>query len=137
MPTTANPSPEELAAAAEMFRSIKLTPDTSDIVLEGGRAVWITGLEAVAQAARCNLRLFLGEWFDDETQGMPYLQRILDKGGAEYAGPAVRACLLKTPGIAQVTSLSLTYDGATRSLTVDFEAVSDLGLLRDSVQVAQ
>lgn len=136
MPTAETLAPEELAAAAELFRDVKLDPYSSEIVLVAGSPVFISGIEAIAQAARCNLRLFLGEWFDDETEGVPYLQRILDKGGAAFAGSAITARLLKSPGISRVPQLAVDFDAATRALTVDFSAVTDFGLLTDSIKVA-
>lgn len=70
--------------------------------------------------------LFLGEWFLNTLEGVPYYERIL--GQKEGNLPAVRRLLLNiaenTPGVKEVVSLDLSFDRATRVLTGDLRVLS-------------
>jgi len=56
---------------------------SGELVLEAGSAALVSGRtsestrEAIAQAARCRLRTFLGEWFLDSSIGVPWFEQVL------------------------------------------------------------
>lgn len=68
-------------------------------------------------------QLWLGEWFADKRQGMPYRERVFTKGAdlAELRSLFIRAA--RIPEIARMVSMRLTADRKTRKLSVSFEAV--------------
>jgi hypothetical protein len=47
-----------------------------------GRANYATGREAIAQAVKTRLKLYLGEWWEDLGDGLPLWQSILGASGA-------------------------------------------------------
>jgi len=123
---------------------IKLTNETDDdndtlgdLHLTDGDVVWIDGAEAVAQHVRCRLRMFKGEWFLNEDEGVPYfedddapnLDAIFKKGMPDTRiSQILRQVVLGTPGITSVTSLTLERNRSERHLSVVFEAVTDDGV---------
>ncbi len=88
---------------------------------------WTRGIEAVAQGIRIRLQLVRGEWFLDRDAGVPYhegngvdptlviLGRRFDRVRAEAA---FRAAILRTPGVASITSIGMEFDARTRKLAV-------------------
>ncbi len=101
---------------------IKLT-NTNDIDLTTGDLVLLDGIEAVAQHLRIRFRFYQGEWYLDTRIGMPYFQIILLKGARiNIITEIFRKAILDTPGVEKLYSLDLSYDGATRVLSVEFEA---------------
>lgn len=110
-------------------------PDENDIYLDPatGDAVWLGQFGdidpvEVAQHIRMRLRMWLGEWFLDLGEGVPYLDEILEKGIDDGSiGAILKAVILGTPGVATINSLSLKRDNAARTLNVTFEAVLDNG----------
>jgi len=70
----------------------------------------------VAQRLRQNLSFFLGEWFLDQRQGIPYFERILGQG---FDGPLLdrlfRRAVLRQPGVATVDRIVVKFDGPTRT----------------------
>lgn len=85
----------------------------------------IDGTAAIAQQVTIRLNFFLGEWFLDTRQGMPYIQRVLVKNPRSAAVRAIfRRAIVTTPGIIDVTSLETSVSG-TRTLNVSFVAVVD------------
>lgn len=82
----------------------------------------VDGIDAIRQELQIRYRFFLGEWFLNGAEGVPYVQDVLKKNANESR---VRAMLsnvaLQTPGVVQVQSLALDIDTATRLLTVTMD----------------
>lgn len=113
-------------------------PTEGDLQLVDGDLVWMgadgtTTAEEVAQRIRTRLRMFKGEWFANEDEGVPYFDEILEKGVADGRVEAIiRAVILGTPGVASLNSYVHERDESTRSLTISFEAVTDDGFVFSS-----
>lgn len=94
----------------------------------------IRGPEAVAQRVRVRFRWFLGEWFLDTRQGVPYYRDILVKNPDRILISFIfRQVLLTTPGVKSVISFRASLDSKARELSVDFEAM----LLDGTILTAQ
>lgn len=88
----------------------------------------IRGAPAVAQRVRVRFRWFLGEWFLDKRQGVPYYRDVLVKNPDSVLISFIfRRVLLSTPGVQSVSDFSASLDRQSRKLTVDFEAKLDDG----------
>lgn len=87
----------------------------------------VDGVEAVRQELQIRYRFFLGEWFLDPDEGVPYVRDVLKKAPNEAR---VRALLLEvartTPGVASVDNIDLDLDVATRLLTVRLDLQADV-----------
>ena len=70
--------------------------------------------EAVAQAVWTRLRLWVGEWFIDVTDGTPYQQSALGTNKRKTIEPAIRARILGTEGVTTIESLDLSIDPDNR-----------------------
>lgn len=95
-----------------------------DITGGRGRSNYASGDEATLQAARCELKLLLGEWFLDVTRGIPWLKKpgnttqkpILGQLPADlpYAETLVKAAILGVPGVKSILEFSLNFNHETR-----------------------
>ncbi|HDR9029885.1 TPA: hypothetical protein QDB14_004107 [Burkholderia vietnamiensis] len=74
--------------------------------------------ETVGQAVLTRLRLLLGEWFLDTTVGMPWSPDVIGKYTTGTADAAIRACVLGTAGVTEITSYTSSRDPDTRKLNV-------------------
>lgn len=87
----------------------------------------VDGVDAVRQELQIRYRFFLGEWFLDPTEGVPYVRDVLKKAPNEAQ---VRALLIEvartTPGVAAVDNIELDLDVATRTLTVQLDLQADV-----------
>lgn len=103
------------------------TEDRDFALFEGG-LVLIRDARAIAQRVENRFRFFLGEWFLDLREGVPYFQEILVKGPNVKV---VRQIFLKvittTPGMADVLEFDMQYDPTTRSLFYQWEGITDDG----------
>jgi hypothetical protein len=83
--------------------------------------------EAVAQSVMTRLRLWVGEWFIDTSEGTPYEQAMLGKGKLETFEPAIRKRILETDGVTEILELELIWDSAKRKMTVAVEINTEFG----------
>lgn len=77
--------------------------------------------QAVEQAISTRLKLWLGEWFLDTTDGTPYFQQVLGERSRAGKNPdaAIQRRILGTPGVKQILAYSSQYTGNIRQLTVN------------------
>lgn len=110
-------------------RDIALDVD-GDLDISAGDLVLVSDADAVLQAVRIRLQFFKGEWYLDESAGLPYFQDILVKNpDMNVLQFLFRKAILETPGITTVNALTLSFDSAARSLSVSYRASSDVGEL--------
>jgi hypothetical protein len=96
------------------------------------------GIEAIGIGVRTRLLMFRGEWFLDLDAGIPYLESqdgtVSEREawiGGKYDPVRVRADILReiltTPGVLDVPTLRIVYDGGTRTLSISWVARSRFG----------
>jgi hypothetical protein len=84
----------------------------------------------VLQNVLQRIRFFLGEWYLDNTQGIPYFQQILVKNPDQTKIDAIFSnIILGTPGVTQLSSYSFTVNRTTRVLTISFNAITTSGIV--------
>lgn len=109
--------------------NLALDPINHDVYLDasGQIALAATPLD---QRIDCRLRTFLGEFWLDQTIGIPYFQEILKKNPDMDAVRAAFASeIQKVPGVQTLDSLEVTRDRASRKLTVIFRVTGTDDLL--------
>jgi hypothetical protein len=73
----------------------------------------------VGQAILTRLKLWLGEFFLDTTDGTPWYEEILGPRATRIPDTAIKRRILGTPGVSEILTYSSTYDGNARTLTVN------------------
>lgn len=80
--------------------------------------------EYVAQKLKLHLSIFKGEWFLNNTLGIPYFQEIFVKNpNLSRIEDVFKREIISIMGVESIQSFFLTYDNSTRELTVTFTAV--------------
>lgn len=106
----------------------RIDPVTGDIVTS--EIQFTTGQDEIAQTCQTRLRLFLGEYFRDITDGTPWFQSILGKGESLDAIEAIlRTRIAQTKGVIQLAAFSMDYDLDTRKLAVEASVLTAVGIL--------
>lgn len=97
----------------------KLDPATWDLALP---LQLIRGGEAVAQRIKVRFKFFLGEWFLDQRQGVPFYQMVFVKRPDMTAiSNMFRQVLVTTSGVQSISFFQLDLDKKARALTATFE----------------
>ena len=101
---------------------------SGDYVFGNGQADFYRDVpEAVAQAVKTRLLLWLGEWFLDIESGTPYMQGILGKYSLEQANVTIQERALLTQGVRTIDNFESSVDGETRMMTASFDVVTIYG----------
>jgi len=103
---------------------------TGDLVLHDGDVLLIDNAERVAQQILITLRFWLGEWFLDTKDGIPYLEYVLVKSpNLLHIRQIFTEAMEKVDGVNRVEEMNLVFDVKNRSLHVDYEVSTDYGLI--------
>jgi hypothetical protein len=111
------------------MRGVKLDPLTHDLSLDaGGRLETIDGDDATAQEIRTRLLFFRSESFTDQTEGIPFYEEILVKGGdLGRVRAIIRAAIASVPAIVDVPIVEVEVDRVTRAAAITWEARTNTG----------
>ncbi|MCX2891714.1 hypothetical protein OO258_26160 [Pseudomonas sp. DCB_BI] len=106
--------------------TVRRLDENGDIVTRGQQ--FLTGREEIAQTILTRLRLYLGEYFRDITDGTPWYEQILGKFvNLSTAEAALRARIANTPGVVRLTKFQADFDNTTRKYTVTAGALTEFG----------
>lgn len=85
---------------------------------QGGLNFYVDSPEAVAQAVMTRLRLLVGEWFLDITEGTDYLTQVLGYGTEATRDIEIRARILGTQGVTDIQDYTSSVNPSTRLFSV-------------------
>lgn len=109
------------------MRYRKLTA-TGDYRFGQGQAdFYIDQPEAVAQAVATRLRLQLGDWFLDLTDGMDWRGKVLGNRTAPVRDITIHSRVLATPHLKSMSGYSSGLDPDTRAFRAQFTLDTDYG----------
>lgn len=115
--------------------SFQLDQSTGDLQIANNSLSLTTGREAIRQHLQCRFRLFLGEWFLDTDQGVPWFRDVLIKQSSfAVVKEILKTVILDTPGVISITVFDFDYDGTTREATLTFSCLTEEGVI-DFTQV--
>ena len=100
------------------MRYRKLDEDDDYFFGTGAVNFHINSPEAVAQAILTRLRLWMGEWFADTSDGTGWNQSILGKQSGNLYELTLRQRVLETPGVQSIEEFQSSLDAEARKLSV-------------------
>lgn len=108
--------------------TVRKLDDSGDIVTSG--SLFITAQSEIEQTIRTRLRLFLGEYFRDITDGTPWFEQILGKGvNMSAREAALRNRIAGTHGVIRLTAFKIDFpDVNARLLTVTASVLTEYGI---------
>lgn len=105
---------------------VRRLDESGDLVTRG--KMFLTDREAIAQTVVTRLKLFLGEYFRDVTDGTPWFQQILGKPENLNAVEAIlRNRIARSPGVVRLLSFAMQYDLNARALSVQSRVLTTYG----------
>ncbi|MBR7679959.1 hypothetical protein KC105_03070 [Acinetobacter nosocomialis] len=106
------------AKASFFMRYRKLSSDGDYVFGSGKNDFLVNSPEAVAQAILTRLKLWLGEWFADISDGTGWNQSIVGKHSKNLYELTLHQRVLETPGVKSIVDFQSALDPDTRRLTV-------------------
>ncbi len=99
-----------------------------DLALVGGSVAIIEGPPAIRQKLSARFKFFLGEWFLDLRQGVPYYRDVfLKEPNLDVVRSLFRKLIIETPGVLSLVTFTVSYNEARRSMAFAFQAKVDGG----------
>jgi len=113
---------------------IEISQVTNDIVFTNNFDMSIVdGISRVAQQIFIRLKLFKGEWYLDETFGVPYFEDIFRKRkDFGLVSTIFKSQILSVPNVDSLLSFDLEIDEQTRLMTIDFSVNTAFGTIESS-----
>jgi hypothetical protein len=108
--------------------ALDYTGQTGDLDLTGHRLNLATDTAYVEQHVRLRCRFFFGEWFLNESLGIPYYRNILIKSpDLDLIRSLFRNVVRTTPDISAVNSVDVILDSSNRTLSITIAATMETG----------
>lgn len=99
-----------------------------DVALTNGAARVVGRSAYVRQKLAARFKFFLGEWFLDRREGVPYYRDVLVHNPDLLLIRSIfRRVALSVQGIVELQRFELVYDAAKRNLAFDIVAILDDG----------
>lgn len=103
-----------------------------------GQNDFLTDADAVAQIIGTRLRLLMGEWWEDQGQGLPLFQEILGYGSTtDQIDLLIQTNILGGSYVQGISSYSSSYDGSARAYSFAAQVTTDFGPVTVSNQGVQ
>lgn len=107
-----------------------------DLAVKNGQLVLLSGVNLVAQQIKIALKTFLGEWFVDNSLGVPYFDYVLVKQADKVKIENIfRKHILAVRGVNRVLKLNTEIDRKERLLIVSFKVETSEGTVMDKLAV--
>lgn len=105
-----------------------LDQKTNDLIFTGFDFHLFDDTNQIMQNLAIRLRFFLGEWFLDTTQGLPYYQEVFVKSPNQIQIESILMQeIVQTRGILEILSFESDFDTRKRIYSVKFRARSISG----------
>ena len=107
--------------------TVRALKSDGGIVTSGSHFI-STGAEEVAQTITTRLRLFLGEYFRDNTDGTDWFGSVLGKGNTTGVADAeLRRRISQTENVNGIISFESNFDFETREYSVSCSVITPYG----------
>jgi hypothetical protein len=96
--------------------------------------------EAIGQTIKCRLMMIRGEWYLDQNQGTPWIERIwvIGSNKEERLKAVFSAVIEGTPGVRRLTRITVeSFDPALRQAEITWEVVVETGQRISSEELDQ
>jgi len=106
------------------MKGLALQPQSNRFVRENNRFVFTkTNIDFLAQRVRSVISIFLGEWFLDQSLGIPYIPKDdIKTAHRSILENALKTKITAIEGINKITYFYSTFNSGTRILFVEFIA---------------
>ncbi len=106
--------------------TVRRIDNSGDISTSGQQ--FISNADEIAQTIETRLKLFLGEYFRDISDGTPWFQQILGKGSSlEVKEAQIKRRIIQTNGVDSIFQFETDFDLESRRYSVKAGVVTPFG----------
>lgn len=116
---------------------VRKVSDTGDFVFGSSEKDYLQDVPgAVAIAVQGAMLLWSGEWFLDNSIGVPYIQGILGKHSKDIADTTIKDQILQVQGVTNIEEYSSAINPDTRRMSVNVTINTLYGITDVQIQNA-
>lgn len=121
-----------------MIKATKLNSNGGIDFSNKGRRTFLKGVDGLVQRHDNRLRVFRGEWFRDESLGIPYIQSILGTKNPSLSvmRTVIGSELAQVPETLSISELLFDLDSQRRNLKISYKAKSEYGEIPTTIEVS-
>ena len=109
--------------------------ENHDVYAIKGGIAFVADVDEVVQHIKTRLQLFLGEWFLNQEEGVPWFQEILVKPAKlNEIEVIIKNEILTTSGVNELLEFDMSFNNTDRSFRIEFKCNTDFGE-SDSIEV--
>lgn len=117
---------------------ILLTDEHDALFINGQTPVTYENKLTVAQRLKIKLLTFRGEWFLDQTLGLPYFQQILVRGVSKLTIDTIlQEQILSEPDVLEIVEFNSIIDTETRSYQLSFKVRTNQNQITNYIDILQ
>lgn len=122
-----------------MTDGVLLDPLSHDcIFINGATPVTYENKLTVAQKLKIKLLTFRGEWFLDQTLGLPYFQQILQRGVSKLTIDTIfQEAILSEPDVLEIVEFNSIIDTETRTYQLSFKVRTSENQITNYIDILQ
>ena len=106
--------------------TVRKLDDTGDIATSGTQ--FLSEQKEIAQTVITRLKLFLGEYFRDISDGTSWFQDVLGKGQSlDVRDAVIKRRVLQTPGVSSIFEFNSDFDIQSRKYSISMGVVTPFG----------
>ena len=100
-------------------------------VYGGGQKDYLTDADAVAQIIVTRLKLWLAEWWEDQKDGLPMIQKILGRPKTDkiLIDRLIQKRISQTPYVTGIASFQSSFNSITRAYSCNTTVYTQFGLI--------
>jgi hypothetical protein len=101
-----------------------------DLDLKNGSPYYIEGLPYIRQKLSVRFRFFLGEWFLNQLEGVPYYRDVfVHDPDLDVITSLFKRIVTTCPGVTGIKTFRMFYDEPNRTASFAFQALVDGGVI--------
>jgi hypothetical protein len=104
---------------------LAIDKDTGDLLIRELDMRLTQGTDSVEQRLRQNLKAYQGDWFLDESNGLPYYKDILVKNpDISNIESIFKVAIAETEGVDELLAFDSSFDSSIRQFSISFKVRS-------------
>ena len=106
---------------------IRKVDSTGDVVFGQPNDYYINTLQGMALLIKDRLNLWTGEWFQNTSDGVPYLTDMIQNNSLPLLEATIKKRILSTPNVTSIKSFQTNYNKNTRELILSITIITQFG----------
>ena len=108
---------------------IRQVDQNGDIVFGQPNDYYVNSLQGMALLLKDRLNLWLGTWFANTEDGVPYLQEIIGKAPRPVVDALIQERIMNTQNVIEIEEFIVNFNSNTRQYMIQCKVKTSIGVV--------